>query len=68
VIGAVSPIGQSSAWSSQLANRHDVYLGRRSTKIHLAAYRRTAGRLAAMYRAGRTPGSCCLTIAVPEVG
>jgi deazaflavin-dependent oxidoreductase (nitroreductase family) len=40
-----------SAWSSHFANRHGVYLGRRSTKIHVALYRRTGGRLG-----GHLPG------------
>lgn len=32
---------------SQFANRHGVYLGRRSTALHVALYRRTRGRLGA---------------------
>ncbi|WP_278262696.1 nitroreductase family deazaflavin-dependent oxidoreductase [Nocardia sp. AG03] len=32
---------------SQFANRHGLYLGRRSTALHVALYRRTHGRLGA---------------------
>jgi F420H(2)-dependent quinone reductase len=39
------------ASSSQVANKHGLYLGRRSTKIHAALYRRTGGRLG-----GHLPG------------
>jgi deazaflavin-dependent oxidoreductase (nitroreductase family) len=45
------PLGRVVASVSQLANRHGVYLGRRSTKIHVALYRRSAGRIA-----GHLPG------------
>jgi F420H(2)-dependent quinone reductase len=37
--------------TSQFGNRHGVYLGRRSTKIHVALYRRSAGRIG-----GHIPG------------
>ena len=37
--------------SSQFANRHGVYLGRRSTKLHVAGYRRSNGRFG-----GHLPG------------
>lgn len=37
--------------SSQFANKHGVYLGRRSTKLHVAAYRRSNGRFG-----GHLPG------------
>jgi deazaflavin-dependent oxidoreductase (nitroreductase family) len=37
--------------SSQFANKHGLYLGRRSTKIHVALYRRTGGKLG-----GHIPG------------
>jgi len=36
---------------SQYANKHGVYLGRRSTKLHVALYRRSGGRLG-----GHLPG------------
>jgi len=39
------------ASSSQLANRRGVYLGRRSTKIHVGLYRRSGGRIG-----GHVPG------------
>jgi hypothetical protein len=38
-------------WSSQLPNERGVYLGRRSTKIHVAIYRRSAGKVG-----GHLPG------------
>jgi deazaflavin-dependent oxidoreductase (nitroreductase family) len=31
-------------WSSRLANEHGIYLGRRSTRIPVALYRRSGGR------------------------
>lgn len=37
--------------SSQFANKHGVYLGRRSTKIHVALYRCSGGRIG-----GHVPG------------
>ncbi|WP_446223434.1 nitroreductase family deazaflavin-dependent oxidoreductase [Nocardia sp. IBHARD005] len=37
--------------SSQFMNKRGIYLGRRSTKLHVALYRRTNGRLG-----GRMPG------------
>jgi deazaflavin-dependent oxidoreductase (nitroreductase family) len=43
--------GRFIAWSSQLANKRGIYLGRRATRIHVALYRRTAGRLG-----GHLPG------------
>jgi deazaflavin-dependent oxidoreductase (nitroreductase family) len=42
---------QLTASSSQFANKHGVYLGPRSTKIHIALYRRTGGRFG-----GHLPG------------
>ena len=36
---------------SQFANKRGIYLGRRSTKIHVALYRRTKGKVG-----GRLPG------------
>ena len=43
--------GRFTAWSSQLANKRGIYLGRRATKIHVALYRRTGGRIG-----GHLPG------------
>ncbi|MFI5776645.1 nitroreductase family deazaflavin-dependent oxidoreductase [Nocardia sp. NPDC051570] len=37
--------------ASQFANRHGIYLGRRSTKVHVALYRRSNGRIG-----GHLPG------------
>ena len=37
--------------TSEFANKHGVYLGRRSTRIHVALYRRSNGRLG-----GHLPG------------
>jgi F420H(2)-dependent quinone reductase len=47
----VSLLGRIAASGSQFANKHGVYLGRRSTKIHVALYRRTGGKLG-----GHLPG------------
>jgi deazaflavin-dependent oxidoreductase (nitroreductase family) len=44
-------LGRIAASSSQFANKHGVYLGRRTARIHVALYRRTAGRLG-----GHLPG------------
>jgi F420H(2)-dependent quinone reductase len=48
---AVALLGQLTASSSQFANKHGVYLGRRSTKVHVALYRRTGGKIG-----GHLPG------------
>jgi deazaflavin-dependent oxidoreductase (nitroreductase family) len=47
----MSSLGQLTASSSQFANKHGIYLGRRSTRLHVALYRRTGGRLG-----GHLPG------------
>jgi len=44
-------LGQLTASISQFANERGVYLGRRSTKIHVALYRRTGGKIG-----GHLPG------------
>ncbi len=44
-------LGRFTAGISQFANRRGIYLGRRSTKIHVALYRRTGGRIG-----GHLPG------------
>jgi deazaflavin-dependent oxidoreductase (nitroreductase family) len=49
--GGVSLLGRLAIWGSQAANRRGLYLGRRSTRIHVAIYRRTSGRLG-----GHVPG------------
>lgn len=41
----MSLFGQFTASSSQLLNKRGIYLGRRSTKLHVALYRRSGGRL-----------------------
>jgi F420H(2)-dependent quinone reductase len=43
--------GQFTASSSQFANKHGIYLGRRSTRIHAALYRRSGGKIG-----GHLPG------------
>jgi deazaflavin-dependent oxidoreductase (nitroreductase family) len=48
----VSLLGRIAASSSQFANKHGVYLGRRSTRIHVALYRRTGGK----FGVGHLPG------------
>jgi deazaflavin-dependent oxidoreductase (nitroreductase family) len=44
-------LGQFTAASSEFANKRGIYLGRRSTKIHVALYRRSGGKLG-----GHVPG------------
>jgi deazaflavin-dependent oxidoreductase (nitroreductase family) len=44
-------LGHLTASGSQFANKHGIYLGRRSTKVHIALYRRTGGRIG-----GHLPG------------
>jgi F420H(2)-dependent quinone reductase len=46
-----SLLGKLTAAGSQFANEHGLYLGRRSTKIHVALYRRSGGRIG-----GHLPG------------
>ncbi len=43
--------GALTAASSEFANRHGIYLGRRSTKVHVALYRLSGGRIG-----GHVPG------------
>jgi deazaflavin-dependent oxidoreductase (nitroreductase family) len=45
-------LGRLAASISQFASRRGVYLGRRSTKVHVAIYRRSGGKLG-----GHLPGS-----------
>jgi F420H(2)-dependent quinone reductase len=44
-------LGQLTTSSSQFANKRGIYLGRRSTKPHVALYRRSGGRIG-----GHIPG------------
>jgi F420H(2)-dependent quinone reductase len=44
-------LGRFTASASQLANKHGVYLGRRSTKVHVALYRHSGGKVG-----GHLPG------------
>ena len=44
-------LGQLTTSSSQFANKRGIYLGRRSTKFHVALYRRSGGRIG-----GNIPG------------
>lgn len=44
-------LGKLTASSSQFANKRGLYLGRRSTKLHVALYRRSGGRFG-----GHIPG------------
>ena len=45
------PFGRLTAAASQFLNRRGIYLGRRSTKLHVALYRLSKGRLG-----GHIPG------------
>ena len=44
-------LGRVTAASSEFANKRGIYLGRRSTKIHVALYRHSGGKLG-----GHVPG------------
>ncbi len=44
-------LGQLTASSSEFFNKRGLYLGRRSTKLHVALYRRSGGRIG-----GHIPG------------
>lgn len=44
---AVPWLGQFTAASSQFINQRGMYLGRRSTKLHVALYRRSGGKVGA---------------------
>ena len=44
-------LGQLTTSSSQFVNKRGIYLGRRSTKFHVALYRRSGGRIG-----GHIPG------------
>jgi F420H(2)-dependent quinone reductase len=41
----MSPLGKLTLASSEFINKRGLYAGRRSTKIHVAIYRRTRGRI-----------------------
>ena len=45
------PFGRLTAAASQFLNKRGIYLGRRSTRLHVALYRRSKGRLG-----GHIPG------------
>ncbi len=47
----MASLGQFTASSSQFANKRGIYAGRRSTKIHVALYRRSGGKIG-----GHLPG------------
>jgi F420H(2)-dependent quinone reductase len=47
----MSSLGQITTSSSQFINKRGIYLGRRSTKFHVALYRRSSGRIG-----GHIPG------------
>jgi deazaflavin-dependent oxidoreductase (nitroreductase family) len=46
-----TPFGRFTAWASQAANKRGLYLGWRSTRIHVALYRWSNGRIG-----GHLPG------------
>jgi F420H(2)-dependent quinone reductase len=48
---AMPPLARFAAFSSEFANKRGIYLGRRSTKLHVALYRRSGGKIA-----GHLPG------------
>ncbi|HWO16195.1 MAG TPA: nitroreductase family deazaflavin-dependent oxidoreductase [Solirubrobacterales bacterium] len=54
-------LGQLTASSSQFINKRGIYMGRRSTKIHVALYRRSGGRIG-----GHLPGWPAVPIALVD--
>jgi deazaflavin-dependent oxidoreductase (nitroreductase family) len=48
---AISAYGRLTAAASEALNKRGIYLGRRSTKLHVAVYRRSGGRIG-----GHLPG------------
>jgi deazaflavin-dependent oxidoreductase (nitroreductase family) len=54
-------LGQLTASSSQLANKHGIYLGRRGAKIHVALYRWSGGKIG-----GHLPGWPAARIALVD--
>jgi deazaflavin-dependent oxidoreductase (nitroreductase family) len=54
-------VGWFTASSSQFANKHGIYMGRRSTRVHVALYRRSGGRIG-----GHLPGWPDVRIALVE--
>jgi len=57
----VGPFARLVLVSSQLLNEHGLYLGRRSTRLHVALYRRSGGRLG-----GHLPGFPAAQIALVD--
>jgi F420H(2)-dependent quinone reductase len=51
MIRPVSVLGELTERGSEFANKRGIYMGRRSTKLHVALYRRTGGRVG-----GHLPG------------
>ena len=49
--------GRLNAAASEAMNKRGIYLGHRSTKVHVALYRRSGGRIGATCPAGPAPGS-----------
>jgi deazaflavin-dependent oxidoreductase (nitroreductase family) len=47
----VSVLGKATAATSEFANKRGLYMGRRSTRLHVALYRWSGGRIG-----GRLPG------------
>jgi deazaflavin-dependent oxidoreductase (nitroreductase family) len=43
--GEVPLLARLAASASEFANKRGVYMGRRATKVHVAVYRRTGGRV-----------------------
>jgi F420H(2)-dependent quinone reductase len=51
LLALVPSFGEITAFCAEFANKRGIYLGRRSTKIHVAIYTRSGGRLG-----GHVPG------------
>jgi deazaflavin-dependent oxidoreductase (nitroreductase family) len=57
----MSPFGRFTLVSSEFINKRGLYAGRRSTKVHVAVYRRTRGKVG-----GKLPGWPQLRIALVD--
>jgi F420H(2)-dependent quinone reductase len=57
----MSPFGRFTLVGSEFINKRGLYMGRRSTKVHVAVYRRTRGKIG-----GKLPGWPQLRIALVD--
>ena len=62
----MSLFGQITASSSQFINERGIYLGRRSSKLHVTLYRRSGGRFGGHIPAARSPDRADQTTSAPR--